>query len=69
MLVLCFDIIRIESIEESKYDLITEIIYLIIKQENIDIFNIEEIKNRIKKSSIMMEESKISQNNLIKRMG
>ena len=68
MLVLCFDIIRMESIDESKYDLITEIIYLIIKQENIDIFNIEEIVNRIKKSSIMMNESQISQNYLIKSM-
>ena len=52
MFILCFDIIRMESIDESKYDLITEIIYLIIKQENIDLFNIEEVINRIKKTSI-----------------
>ena len=40
MLILCFEILRMESIDESKYDIISELIYLIIKHENIDIFNI-----------------------------
>ena len=53
MLILCFDIMRMESIDESYYDIILEIIYLIIKHENLDIFNIEEIKKRIKASSLM----------------
>ena len=53
MIILCFDIIRMEVIDESKYDLILEIIYLIIKQENIDIFNVEEIISRVKKSSLL----------------
>jgi len=53
MLILCFDIMRMESIDESYYDIILEIIYLIIKHENLDIFNIEEIIKRIKTSSLM----------------
>ena len=53
MLILCFDIMRMESIYESKYDIILELIYYIIKHENIDIFNIEEIINKIKNSSFM----------------
>jgi len=53
MLILCFDIMKMESIDESYYDIILEIIYLIIKHENLDIFNIEEIINRIKNSSLM----------------
>ena len=53
MLILCFDIMRMESIDESYYDIILEIIYLIIKHENLDIFNIEEIIKRIKASSLM----------------
>ena len=53
LLILCFDIMRMESIDESYYDIILEIIYLIIKHENLDIFNIEEIIKRIKTSSLM----------------
>ena len=54
LLILCFDIMRMESIYESKYDIILELIYCIIKQENIDIFNLEEIINKIKTSSYFM---------------
>ena len=30
MLILCFDILRMESIDETKYDIIIELIYIII---------------------------------------
>jgi len=53
MLILCFDIMRMESIDESYYDIILEIIYLIIKHENLDIFNFEEIIKRVRSSSFM----------------
>ena len=36
------------------YDIILEIIYLLIKHENLDIFNIEEIIKRIKTSSLVL---------------
>ena len=62
MLILCFDIIKMESIDESKYDIILELIYLIIKNNNIDIFNIEEIINRIKSSSFMLLTEKLENN-------
>ena len=65
MIILCFDIIRMEAIDESKYDIILEIIYLIMKQENIDIFNIEDIINRVKNSSLLSIGNKYPNNRKI----
>ena len=42
--ILSFDIMKTESIYDSKFDIILELIYLIIKNQNIDIFNIKDIK-------------------------
>jgi len=66
MLILCFDIMRMESIDESYYDIILEIVYLIIKHENLDIFNIEEIIERIRTSSLMSyKQSENEYNNIL----
>ena len=51
--ILLFDILKMESIDESQYDIILELIYLIIKNENIDIFNLKDLKKRIKNSSFL----------------
>ena len=51
--ILSFDIMKIQSINESQYDIILELIYLIIKNQNIDIFNIKDIKKRIEDSSFL----------------
>jgi hypothetical protein len=51
--ILLFDIMKMESINESKYDILLELIYLIIKNQNIDIFNVKEIKKRIQNSSFL----------------
>ena len=51
--ILSFDIMKTESIYDSKFDIILELIYLIIKNQNIDIFNIKDIKKRIENSSFL----------------
>ena len=51
--ILLFDIMKMESINESKYDILLELVYLIIKNQNIDIFNVKEIKKRIENSSFL----------------
>ena len=51
--VLSFDIMKMERINESKYDILLELIYLIIKNQNIDIFNIDDMKKRIENSSFL----------------
>ena len=38
---------------ESKFDILLELIYLIIKNQNIDIFNVKDIKKRIENSSFL----------------
>ena len=53
MLILCFVIMRMESIDESYYDIILEVIYLIVKHENLDLFYIEDVIKRIRTSSLM----------------
>jgi len=60
MLILCFDIMRMESIDESYYGIILEVIYLIIKHENLDLFHIEEVIRRIRTSSLMSSKHKES---------
>ena len=65
LLILCFDIMKMESIDESYYDIVLEIIYLIIKHENLDIFNIEEIIRRVKTSSLMSDKQQENEFNEI----
>ena len=51
--ILLFDIMKMESINESQYDVLSELIYLIIKNQNIDIFNVRDIKKRVENSSFL----------------
>ena len=51
--ILLFDIMKMESLNESKFDILLELIYLIIKNQNIDIFNVKDIKKRIQNSSFV----------------
>ena len=51
--ILSFDFMKMESLNDSKFDILLELIYLIIKNQNIDIFNIKDIKKRIENSSFL----------------
>ena len=53
IILLSFDIMKTESMNESKFDILLELIYLIIKNQNIDIFNVKDIKKRIENSSFL----------------
>ena len=64
--ILSFDIMKMESMYEAKYDILLELIYLIIKNQNIDIFNVEKIKKRIEKSSFFTLKQERGQNKNLK---